>query len=357
MARPIAAATGEVDGTLLTLNFFAGAMSDVQATTAYTTYATYTYALVEVCSYGYYTADEACCSTAHRYISIAADVVAVAANAFKRCNSVTSVVFQATSQLTTIDEYAFLEMASLQTIDHSGAVALTAIKKGAFNGCSGLSSIIFPGLLEFIGENTFDNTLLNTVGTATFTSPATCAKVSFAATLAGNAPFAEFTCAGDYAWNFLSLSSDTIYANGDSTGGVSATFAGSPEKSANGVVLNSDAKFATLNFGSKMIGGAMTIEMVVYFNTLTYQSYIFSCGAADRKNEIAVYNEWESSTVAKGIGWLVRKADASIQLVNSQAGDIVAGKWYHVVTTVEDNHLNQGTLTTYLNGKQSRQKV
>lgn len=77
---------------------------------------------------------------------------------FQGCTNLESFRFLGTSVLQTIETNAFTGDTKLPTFEIPSSV--TAIKKGAFNGCSGMSSVTFvaPAQITTIGEGAFQNT-------------------------------------------------------------------------------------------------------------------------------------------------------------------------------------------------------
>ena len=67
-----------------------------------------------------------------------------------------SIEFQKNSELTKIQNYAFLSCTALKTLDFSSCSKLASICDYAFSGCSAASSIILPNSSLAIGEYAFN---------------------------------------------------------------------------------------------------------------------------------------------------------------------------------------------------------
>ena len=88
-------------------------------------------------------------------ITIPASVTAIGKGAFYNCSGLTSVTFEANSQLTTIGESAFYYCSGLTSMTIPASV--TAIEKSAFSGCTSLTSVTFAenSQLTTIGDGAF----------------------------------------------------------------------------------------------------------------------------------------------------------------------------------------------------------
>lgn len=86
-------------------------------------------------------------------VKIPATVKTIHKRAFENCRSLTSVEFVGSSQLQTIDHWAFYECINLQSISIPEGV--TTIGNGAFYGCAYLDSLTLPSTLESIADNGF----------------------------------------------------------------------------------------------------------------------------------------------------------------------------------------------------------
>ena len=74
--------------------------------------------------------------------------------AFCGCSSLTNVIFEENSQLTSIGGYAFQDCSSLTSIEIPNSV--TSIEGGAFENCSSLTSIEIPNSVTSIEYGTFE---------------------------------------------------------------------------------------------------------------------------------------------------------------------------------------------------------
>ena len=148
MARPIASATPDFDGTIMALNFFAGAMSDAQVVDA--SYV-YRYSSSTSCVYS----DGVHCCGSAKMIVIDSSVVEIKAGAFKMCAGVTFVTFESGTSLTTIKEGAFSDMGSLASLDMSPATSLATIESEAFFNAAALVSVKFASTVTSIGTRAF----------------------------------------------------------------------------------------------------------------------------------------------------------------------------------------------------------
>ena len=138
----------------------------------------------------------------------------------------------------------------------------------------------------------------------------------------------------------------------DSISGISTALVAGATRTATGVVLDGVDGYADLNFGSALLGGAMTIEIVAKVNTLTAYARLFVYGApsgtavnANNNADYIVVGAHLVSQAAPGqLGWSIRQGSASEKSA-SFPNSLVPGVRYHIVATVSGT-----TMRTYING-------
>ena len=86
-------------------------------------------------------------------ITIPASVTAIGSQAFYNCAGIESVIFDASSLLTTIGGSAFYQCEALETIDLP--TTLKTIGNQVFYGCVGLETLTIPALVSNIGSKAF----------------------------------------------------------------------------------------------------------------------------------------------------------------------------------------------------------
>jgi hypothetical protein len=99
----------------------------------------------------------------------------------------------------------------------------------------------------------------------------------------------------EYAWDFVAPptmvvgSTGAVYKVLDSVASVDATIDNGFTKTATGVVLNGHEIVLALQ--NKMLGGPMTVEMVVKWNSFNLKSQIFSCNNGWKDHNIYLANK------------------------------------------------------------------
>ena len=87
--------------------------------------------------------------------TIPAGVTAIGNAAFLSASGLTTVTFEADSQLTSIGDYAFTNASSLATVTFAAGSQLTSIGAGEYSGATALTAIIIPAGVTSIGERAF----------------------------------------------------------------------------------------------------------------------------------------------------------------------------------------------------------
>ena len=150
-----------------------------------------------------------------------------------------------------------------------------------------------------------------------------------------------------HAWDFRGGTGNDIV---DSIGGILATLqkessAPLPTRSATGVVMvgNSGAGgYIELSLGAVTLGGAMTVEADIKWNSFNHYSRVFDCANPVSSNAIVVTNV-QSTGQLKWTMW-----DGNVQqqaLLSGSSDDLALGVRYHIVTTIAGS-----TMRTYING-------
>jgi hypothetical protein len=134
--------------------------------------------------------DIQCCGTATS-IEIAAERTDIKHGAFKKCTTVTAVIFQVPASLTVIGASAFYQMTALIEIDMSPATALATVGQGAFMYSTVLQSAkLSPGTTS-LGNEFLKGTAItiSTPGSVDFNG-VVCADVASDPAAGGTFPFA-----------------------------------------------------------------------------------------------------------------------------------------------------------------------
>ena len=114
-------------------------------------------------------------------ITLPASLTTIGYGAFKYCSSLTSVIFESGSQLTTIGVYAFAYTGLSESITLPASV--TSIGNGAFLSCSSLTSVIFES-----------GSQLTTIGSYAFESSGLSGSISLPASLTSIGRRAFYKC-------------------------------------------------------------------------------------------------------------------------------------------------------------------
>ena len=149
-----------------------------------------------------------------------------------------------------------------------------------------------------------------------------------------------------YSWNFAAAANDDIV---DSTFGVIATLTNgaASDRTATGITLDGVDSHLRLEFDASAIvlGGAMTIEMMVIWNAFNFRSPIFDCGNG-QQDSFAVTNVDSLGA----LGWYVFRGSESKTTRTETAGqelsvELAIGQRYHIVATVAGT-----TMRSYIDG-------
>jgi hypothetical protein len=168
-----------------------------------------------------------------------------------------------------------------------------------------------------------------------------------------------------HAWDFRLSSGASTAQISDSVGSVVATLnasgASTPSRSADGVVLSGTGPRASsanvggyveLDFSNVVLGGAMTIELIVEFSAFNFKSRIFDCGSGGGTNGIFVATVGAAGTNATEalLQWGVSSTAGVGNWTTPPSARLVLGVRYHIVTTVSAGAAGAATMRTYING-------
>lgn len=117
-----------------------------------------------------------CCTTSIKKITIPSSMKAIRSCAFKNCESLEEIIFDASSSLSSIDDSAFYKCEKLSKIEFPASLtylglssfsdclnlskitlphSLTSISTCAFDDCSSLKEVVIPSSVETIGHASF----------------------------------------------------------------------------------------------------------------------------------------------------------------------------------------------------------
>lgn len=134
----------------------------------------------------------------------------------------------------------------------------------------------------------------------------------------------------------------------DTSGGVVATLMPGARRTATGIVLDGSSGSIDLDLDHVMLGGAITIEMVLKFYSIGSWSALFSCGnpPSATTNEASGNDFLVSNKETTGrFSWRINQGASSKSAESATASVLRVGERNHVIATVEGN-----TMTAYLNG-------
>ena len=149
----------------------------------------------------------------------------------------------------------------------------------------------------------------------------------------------------EYFWDFTGATGGNIIT--DSTGGVDATLFGGATRSATGVILDGVNGYVDLNLDAKILGGAMTIEIVVKYSAFNGGSRILSLKGSG--TTILVFNE---GAVGKLAFWVQQGQVLVNKFVESAPTDLILGVRHHIIVLISST-----AMVAYIDGVQKASSV
>ena len=279
----------------------------------------------------------ACCQTETK-ILIAPEITTIKANAFELCNLVTTVDFQYATNLASIEDEAFWNMAALATLAQFGSsTSVTSIGAMAFNLCPSLAALTVPSNVVTIGRLSFYGTALEQSSDVSFNGVDCCA-----ATLAALGDAFIFGCptlCPYAAWDFAGAVADTI--PDAALSGVNAVLNGGTARTATGAVFDGTDDYAELRFADggiapRFVGKSMTLEIIATFASFPSGVGLLEFGTGPQASPLLPNSlSCGIDGVTGCLVWTVHQEGGGSMVVTTDVADaLVAGVRYHIVLTV-----------------------